>query len=192
MQDAAGAWVKTRVARAILMGGEIRNVRQFFDYCMAYLTMQAEFQGDQKGGAVPFTSSHLFYLLETEELALFRANAEQVETWSKARLCHFFWAGSEENEVGRKWMGCACSSCLVEDFKACKQAHLFLVDGVDTNAPLVARLVANAPQARTREEDIAQSLKVPRSLLHCTHLKVAVFEGKRQGCSQYCRRHSAW
>ena len=166
MQDAAGAWVKSRVAKAILLGGEIKSVREFFDYCMLYLTCQSDLKVEQVANT-SFTSSRRFYLLEAEELARFRANAEQVTTWSGARKCHFFWAGMEKDEVGRKWVGYACAFCLEENFDKCACRHLFIVDGVDYNAPTVARLEAKAPTARTRAEEIAASLKVYMILYDC-------------------------
>ena len=147
-------------------GGEIKSVREFFDYCMLYLTCQSDLKVEQVANT-SFTSSRRFYLLEAEELARFRANAEQVTTWSGARKCHFFWAGMEKDEVGRKWVGCACAFCLEENFDKCARRHLFIVDGVDYNAPTVARLEAKAPTARTRAEEIAASLKVYMILYDC-------------------------
>ena len=156
MQDAAGAWIKTRVAKAILLGGEIRSVREFFDCCLTFLTCAAEMP---KGG-VSFTSTRRFYLLEAAELAHFRANAEQLTTWSGARECHFFWAGVELDQVGRKWVGCTCVKCLDENFEACENKAMFVVDGVDANASCVETLEAVAPTDQTRADDIASSLKV--------------------------------
>ena len=165
MQDAAGAWIKTRVSKSILLGGGIRSVREFFDYCLAFLTCQAELQS--RKGSAAFTSSRRFCLLETDELAQFRANAEQVTTWPGARECHFFWAGKEENQVGRKWVGCTCVQCLDENFEACKKKATFVVDGVDFNASCIATLHAVAPTELTRADDIAASLKVLSLYISC-------------------------
>lgn len=156
MQDAAGAWIKTRVSKAILLGGEIRSVRDFFNFCETFLTYQAA-EMSHVTKAASFTSHRIFYMLEPRELALYRANAEQVNTWKGLRFCHFFWAGMEVDEVGRKWVGCGCKACLDEKFDMCMKRPLFMVDGVDVNAPVLSKLVAKAPCTRTQAEDIAAS-----------------------------------
>jgi hypothetical protein len=191
MQDAAGAWVKTRVAKAILLGGEIKSVRDFFDYCLAFLTTQSDFQVDVLSAkCTPFTSSRRFYLLDSLELAMFRAEAENVTTWSGLRECHFFWAGMDENEVGRKWVGCACPRCLDEDFLACDKAKFFEVEGTDYNAPLTKTLVAKAPKEKTRADDIASSLKVPTHTHTHTLILTLMLVLKGQGCwPQHHHRH---
>ena len=78
--------VKTMVATAILLGGEIKSVRDFFDYCLALLTTQLDFQvGVLRAKCIPFTASRRFYLLDFLELAIFLAEAENVTTWSGLR-----------------------------------------------------------------------------------------------------------
>ena len=138
----------------------------------------------------PFTSSRRFYLLDSLELAIFRAEAENVTTWSGLRECHFFWAGMDENEVGRKWVGCACPRCLDEDFLACDKAKFFEVEGTDYNVPCTKTLVAKAPKEKTRADDIASSLKVPTHTHTHTLILTLMLVLKGQGCwPQHHHRH---
>lgn len=164
MQDAAGAWVKTRVARAILLGGMIKTVHDFFMYCVIFLTTQAESQEASRGNQKAFTSSRKFYHLKAAELANYRANVVQVDTWSLCRLHHFFWAGMVADQVGRKWVGCKCRNCLAEQFHLCSESPRFLVNGDDKNKPKLNTFEVSRPQQRTMAEDIAVSYQVP--LMH--------------------------
>ena len=88
MQDAAGAWVRSRVARAILLGQEIKSVRAFFTYCLMHLSTRA--MGNNPSGA--FTSNRYWYLLEDNELAVYRARLPEVSPlkscWLDSILMH--------------------------------------------------------------------------------------------------------
>jgi hypothetical protein len=181
MQDAAGAWVKSRVARAILLGGEIRSVEDFFMFCLSALTYESE--GSSR--FCSFTSFRKFYLLETKCLAQYRANVEHVKTWSGARLCHFFWAGMRVDVIGRKWVGCMCKSCMKEDFDGCEEQVRFACGrGIYKNLPVVEELVSSIPAQRTKDEDIKASRDVsfrmhPTMPCLVTHKHVfAVYEAK--------------
>jgi len=75
MQDAAGSWIKSRVARAVLLGADIKSVRAFFEYCLTFLTTQAMVADH---GSTAFTSARFFYLVEDNELAVYRARLPEV------------------------------------------------------------------------------------------------------------------
>lgn len=157
MQDAAGAWVKTRVARAILLGASIRSVRDFFEFCMLYLITAAP----SPHGTIHFTSNRFFYLLDDLEVASYRAKLPQVATWVGARKCHSFWAtGAGAGHVGRRWLGCICDKCWSHKFNSCRHRASHTVDGVYYNQARIAEIVALYPDARTKKQQIDVATKV--------------------------------
>jgi len=169
MQDAAGAWIKSRVARAVLLGADIKSVRAFFEYCLTFLTTQAMVADH---GSTAFTSARFFYLVEDNELAVYRARLPEVCTWSRARECHHFWATDKKGVIGRRLVGCICKTCAQERFRDCEHRDELTVDGIFENAPAEYLLEARYPEQRTRDEDIAFSEGVLRKARVATILAI--------------------
>lgn len=126
-----GAWIKSRVARAILLGVDIFSVADFFEFCQTVLTTAA----NQNNRLIKFTSNRFFYLLELTKLAAYRAMLPMVETWPGLRAAHCFRVlDAHHARVGRWWVGCNCDACFAHDFANCEHCEYFRVNGEDMNA----------------------------------------------------------
>ena len=171
MQDAAGAWIKSVVARAILLGGVINDLRTFAQYCEECLLMarQAPIGKRRK----PLTSNRIIHVVEEDTIAAYRAALPTATTWGKdtkstfgsLRQNHMFFAVPEENRVGRRWVGCLCDSCAPTDegprFSECCNANRFLVDGENVNKTVEKTIKVVYRSSHSHADDIGESLKVP-------------------------------
>ena len=155
----SGAWIKNQVARAMLLGGHIRTVRDFFEHCERFLTQEANNRSKKR----KFTCRRIFYLVETKELAHYRKSLPKMKTWSGVRQNFAFWAGGEENVVCRKWLACVCSACMGNRHDECEQRALLQIGNVFYNASICHTLEPTHVSDRTKEEDIALSPEV----CHC-------------------------
>lgn len=170
MQDAAGAWVKVTVARAVLVGSAtIHTLRDFLDYCFKFLTRASASTLAQAKAS--FTSNRFFWLLTMSELASHRVKLPKVTCWHLLRWCYQFWAtGEGEGHMGRRWLGCDCPSCMDGSIMECKRKHLYnlptkhpsIPDGVvgHLNEPQVTKLTCSYMKLSTQEEQVSAAKKV--------------------------------
>ena len=152
----AGAWIKNQVARGILLGGRIKTVRQFFEYCERYLVTEANSRVKKR----KFTARRIFYLVEVAELAQYRKALPKLNTWSNARKHYAFWAGGEINVISRKWLACVCSRCMAGVHDECEHWSDLSVDDMPYNEVTTATLVPTHIADLNRSDDIARSRKV--------------------------------
>ena len=138
MQDAAGAWIKSKVSRAVLLGEEIRTVRQFFDYCQVYLIGEApSARFCSHGTKQKFTAYRKFWLLDSAELARYRFTLPTLKTWSGIRAdgVFAFWpVGDKVGHLARRWLACCCNACWEGCHSECEYKEFLTVDGIDYNA----------------------------------------------------------
>ena len=172
MQDAAGAWIKTKVSRAVLLGAEIRSVRDFFAFCELHLCTEAAHA--QAGTKQKFTAYRKFWLLDSSELAQYRATLPTLTTWKGIRADGYFafWpVGDKLGHMARRWVACLCDQCWKGNYDECKDKDLFVVDGKNYNAVQTHQLTARLHADITQAEDIKRSLAV-RVVLTCLKLTV--------------------
>lgn len=175
MQDAAGAWIKTAMARFIMLGGHIRTPRNFFEACEEFLTSESNRNIGTKKMA--FTAHRKFVLLEIKELAKYRNEMSKVPTWegissNKGWFAFYPMAGMKDEGEGfvcRQWLACLCKGCRRRtegeyDEKKCENAHLLIVDGVNFNKPEYAHLQARTFSKRTKEDELKDSHNVSSCL----------------------------
>ena len=137
MQDAAGAWIKSKVSRAVLLGEEIRTVRQFFDYCQVHLIGEApSARFCSHGKKQKFTAYRKFWLLDSAELARYRFTLPTLKTWSGIRAdgVFAFWpVGDKVGHLARRWLACCCNACWEGCHSECEYKEFLTVDGNDYN-----------------------------------------------------------
>lgn len=161
MQDAAGAWIKSRVSRAVLLGAEIRSVRDFFAFCERFLCTEAF--NSATGSNQKFTAYRKFWLLGSRELAEYRYTLPKLATWKGIRAEGFFafWpVGDEVGHVARRWLACVCDECRDGNHGECEYAALHLVDGKNHNEVEIKKLDAHLHADITQAEDIERSRQV--------------------------------
>ena len=157
MQDAAGAWVKSRVSRAVWFGVDIKNAAEYFEFCKEYLSTQSNQTALKKQN--PFTSRRRFVLLPIMEVSAYRRDLEKVGTWKGLNAGWFaFWpTGESEGGMARQWLACMCNACFNLKFEECETRGPLTLDGKWHNQPEKGILVA---RKRTTADEISDAQKV--------------------------------
>jgi hypothetical protein len=166
MQDAAGAWIKTQMSRIIMLGGNIKDVKDFFACCKAHLT--SEPARKERTQQLSFTAHRKFVLLDIEELAIYRNRMAKVPTWTGIQSDRGWYAfypmGTGVGYVARQWLACMCDGCSLRtgryDETKCENAHLLTIKKVNHNTPEHAFLEAKTWDQRTKQDELSESFKV--------------------------------
>jgi len=154
MQDAVGAWIKSRVARAVLLGVDIKTPKAFFEFCENNLTDQGKTSGLSK--KVAFTSNRYFVFITLTELSTLRHSLPKTSTWVGLNAGWFSFRSTGEGvgHLSRQWLACMCEACTNKEFKKCEHKEFLTANdqyyNLDQKAVIISR-------PRNKDDEIKQA-----------------------------------